>query len=65
MKIILTRTDGLFITVESDAIKLIEPMADGSTHLVFGADLGRTVKETPAQLNDAMGAIKLPPIVVV
>ena len=63
MKLVLTRTDGKIITVESEAIKLIEPMDDGSTHLVFGADLGRTVKESVVQLNNALGVVLLLPVV--
>ncbi len=59
MKLVLTRTDGKFITVDINQVKLIEPMDDGTTHLVFNVDLGRMVKETIDQINAAIGVIKL------
>ena len=59
MKLVLTRSsDGVKFAVESDAIKLIEPAkADEGTHIVLGADLVRTVKESVDQILASIGSV--------
>ena len=64
MKLVLTRMDGVKITVDSDLIKLIEPQsATEGTHIVFGSDMVRTVSETMEEINAALGAIALHAII--
>lgn len=55
MKLVLTDMSDKEIIVDSDSVKLIEPFADGSTHIIFGADLGRTVKESMASIAACLG----------
>lgn len=63
MKLVLTRSDNnKEIIVDSDSIKLMEPSGDGSTHLIFGADLGRNVKETLASIANVIGVVSPGPI---
>lgn len=63
MKLVVTRKDGQHLVVDSESIKIIEPVLDsnaqptGESHLIFGADLGRTVNESPADIAAAMGVI--------
>ncbi len=59
MKLLLTRDDGAALMVETDQIKLMEKDASGKAHIVFGADMGRTVQESFDQVLNAMGAVKV------
>ncbi len=57
MKLVLTQKgDGKKLVVDVDAIRLLEPVDDG-THIVFGADMGRIVVEPVDQIIRAIGAI--------
>lgn len=53
MKMLLTRkSDNQHIWVNMEQVKMLEPDADGSsTHVVFGSDLVRIVKETISQIG--------------
>ncbi len=57
MKLLLTdKPSGKELVVDSDAIKILEPDAEGTgTHIVFGADLGRVVVESLPQIANAIG----------
>jgi len=59
MKLVLTdKPSGREIIVDSDAIKLMEPDADGTgTHLVLSADLGRVVVESLPSIAALVGVI--------
>lgn len=61
MKLVLTnKGDDKEMIVESDSIKLIEASKDADgigSHIVFGADLGRMVKESPASIAKVIGVV--------
>lgn len=57
MKLVLTnKGDNRELIVDSESIRLIEVNSDGvGSHIVFGADLGRAVNESPAAIAAAVG----------
>lgn len=61
MKLVLHgKADGKEIIVESDSIKLVEASKDEDglgSHIVFGADLGRVVSESPAAIARVIGVV--------
>lgn len=61
MKLVLTnKGDGKELIVDADSIKILEASKDADgigSHIVFGADLGRVVKESPAAIASALGVI--------
>jgi hypothetical protein len=65
----ITLTDklsGAKFDVNGEQVKLIETLVDGSTHIVFGADMGRQVVEAKSDIYAALGVaqptiISLPP----
>ena len=65
MKLVLTnKVDGLELIVDSDKIVLLEASKDADgvgSHIVFGADLGRMVKESPASIAAAIGVVAVMP----
>lgn len=57
MELVLTRkNDGSSIIVNMDQVKMLESDSDGkSTHVVFGSDLVRVVKESIADIRKLIG----------